>query len=79
MWHTWGVNDDPRTAAREALARAIQRRDDTEAAAEQARGELYAVIRTILTYQPPLMRQVEVAKETGWTREHIRRIAKGDV
>ena len=37
---------------------------------EQTRERLYNVVREVA----PVLRQVEIVKRTGWTREHIRRI-----
>lgn len=41
--------------------------------ANQTREHLYDVVRRVA----PLVRQVDIVKATGWTREHIRRIVDG--
>ncbi|HEY0638370.1 MAG TPA: hypothetical protein VGD67_12050 [Pseudonocardiaceae bacterium] len=59
--------------ARARLAAAVARRDETTAAADLAREQLYAVIREVADE----LRQTEIVIETGYTREHVRRIARG--
>lgn len=59
--------------ARQKLEAAVAKRDEAARAADQAREELYAVIREV---SPPL-RQVDVVKATGWSREHIRKLHLG--
>jgi hypothetical protein len=60
-------------AAKRLLETAVEDRDRTRDAAEQARERLYSVIRDV----SPLLRQVDIVRVTGWTREHIRRITGG--
>lgn len=70
MWHDHGMDD---TEARRLLADAIARRDATIRAADEARDALHEVVRAVA----PVLRQVDIARDTGWTRETIRRIVRG--
>ncbi len=56
--------------ARKLLSAAIAERDATATSAEQARLQLYDVIRKVA----PDLKQVDIVRATGWTREYIRRI-----
>lgn len=56
--------------ARELLSAAVDERDATATSAEQARLQLYDVICKVA----PTLRQVDIVRATGWTREYIRRI-----
>lgn len=51
------------------------------AAEETARKALYAIIREVSSpagsRKSGLVRQADIVRITGWTREHIRKIAKG--
>lgn len=62
-----------RMDAHTRLDAAVARRDETAAVAEQAREELHQVIREVAAE----LRQVEIVASTGYTREHVRRIARG--
>jgi predicted metal-dependent hydrolase len=55
------------------LSDAVARRAEADAAALAARQHLYAVIREIA----PQVKQVDIVKRTGYTREHVRQIAQG--
>lgn len=55
------------------LRAAVRAKNSAEAAAEKARNELAVAIADALRDG---MRPVEVIKETDYTREHIRRIAR---
>lgn len=63
----------------------LQRAADTHHAAaateEAARKALYAIIREVSSPAGPrksgLVKQADIVRITGWTREHIRKIAKG--
>jgi hypothetical protein len=55
------------------LRAAVRAKNSAEAAAEKARNELAVAIADALRAG---MRPVEVIKETDYTREHIRRIAR---
>lgn len=57
------------------LAAAAGAVKQAEASAEAARQKLYAVIVEV----SPTLKQVEIVKATGWTREHVRNIAAGRV
>ncbi len=61
------MNEDD---ARKLLTAAIAERDATATSAEQARLQLYDVIRKVA----PDLKQVDIVRATGWTREYIRRI-----
>jgi hypothetical protein len=61
--------------ARAKLAAAIEAARRAEANAEAARQRLYAVIVEV----SPALKQAEIVRATGWTREHIRNIAAGRV
>lgn len=54
------------------LASAVHERDETSAIAEQARRQLYGIIRRVA----PTLKQVDIVRATGWTREHIRNIVE---
>lgn len=70
IWHSVGMDE---TEAREILAAAIRERDAAQAIADQAREHLYEAVRTVA----PVLKQVEIVRATGWTREHVRKIAAG--
>lgn len=59
--------------AERLLAAAVAERDATRTTADQARAQLFEVIRTVA----PTLRQVDIVKATGWTREYIRKIVDG--
>lgn len=59
--------------ARQLLGTAVAKRDATKATAEQAREQLFEVIRAVA----PTLRQVDIVAATGWTREYIRKIVDG--
>jgi hypothetical protein len=61
------------TEARDLLAAAVHERDATATTADQARLHLYDVVRTVA----PVLKQVDIAKKTRWTREHVRKIVDG--
>lgn len=63
------------TEAERLLVAAVARRDEAIAAADQARMDLYQVIRRVR----PRMRQGRVVELTGYKREYVRRIEKGIV
>lgn len=70
MWHSWGMDE---TEAGALLAAAVAERDATARSAEQARQQLYDVVRQVA----PQLKQVEIVRATGWTREHVRKIVSG--
>lgn len=61
-------------AAEQLLAAAAAEHNAAKASVEQSRAQLYDVVRQVA----PLLRQVDIVKTTGWTREHIRRIVGAD-
>jgi hypothetical protein len=67
------VRDMDRDEAERRLAAAAAEHRAAKASAEQTREQLYDVVREVA----PLLRQVDIVKATGWTREHIRRIVDG--
>lgn len=56
--------------ARALLATAATKRARTKAADDIARLELYAVVRQVADH----LKQAEIVRATGWTREHIRKL-----
>jgi len=60
------------TEAQRRLTAAVAERDATKATAEQARDHLYEVVREVA----PVLKQVDIVRSTGWTREHVRKIVK---
>jgi hypothetical protein len=58
--------------AERVLTAAVAERDALRVAAERARERLYEVVREVA----PVLRQVEIVKATGWTREHVRKIVR---
>lgn len=60
-------------AARDLLKAAVRKRTAAETRATDARKQLYDVVRTV----SPVLKQVDIVKETGWTREHVRNIVDG--
>lgn len=57
------------------LKRAVTKHQKTKTAEEQARQEVYAAILEDLANGT---RQVDIVRETGYTREHIRQIVLAD-
>ena len=68
-WHTPCVRDDPRVTA---LQRATNRHREAVRKAEAARLEHHRAIATALAAG---LKQAQVVEVTGYTREHVRRIA----
>lgn len=60
--------DEP--TARALLVTAAAKRARTKAADDAARRDLYTVIRQVA----PHLKQAEIVRATGWTREHIRKL-----
>ncbi len=65
--------------ARALLADAAAEHAAAKAAFEAARGRLHAVIQVIGTGKDALLRQVDVVNATGYTREYVARIGRGEV
>lgn len=61
--------------ARQTLRAAASELQTARATYERARERMYEVIRSV---QDTGVKQVEIVNATGWTREHIRKIARGD-
>ena len=59
--------------ARDLLRAAVRKRDATAKAANNAREAVYDAVRQVA----PVLKQVDIARETKWTREHIRNIVDG--
>lgn len=71
MWDYAVMPASEETVSR--LRAAVRAKNRAEAAAEKARAELATAIADALRDS---MRPVDLVKETGYTREHIRRIAR---
>lgn len=61
--------------ARSKLAAAIEVVHQADANAETARQKLYAAIAEV----SPALKQAEIVRATGWSREHVRNIAAGRI
>lgn len=59
-------------AARDLLRTAIKKRHAANQAADDAMHQLYDVVRRV----SHILKQVDIVRETGWSREHIRQITK---
>jgi hypothetical protein len=68
MGETGPVTDEE---AREALGAAVRERDAAKASWDSSREHLYEVIRDAAK----VLRQVDIVRTTGYTRERIRQIA----
>ncbi len=55
------------------LARATEEHDNAKTAVEAARLRLYEVVRLV----SPVLRQVDIVRSTGYTREHVYTIIHG--
>jgi hypothetical protein len=60
--------------ARAQLAAAAAEYDAARLSAENTRLALYDAVRAVA----PVLKQVDIVKATGWTREHIRQIVGGE-
>lgn len=58
--------------ARAAVTRAVDTKTNADTAAERAREELHDAIRSAAN----VLRQVDLVRLTGYTREHIRQITR---
>lgn len=57
--------------ARDALAAAVRTRNEAKAAWDESRDRLYGAIREASA----VLRQVDIVRATGYTRERVRQIA----
>lgn len=60
--------------ARARLTSALADRQAAVDAADAALVRLYEVVAEVA----PSLKQVEIVRATGWSREHVRKIAKGE-